>query len=48
MDELADGVTLRELGRWRFQGLRDPEELFQVDYGDLPFDFPPLRAAERA
>jgi class 3 adenylate cyclase len=48
MDELADGVTLRELGRWRFQGLRDPEELFQVDYGNLPFDFPPLRAAERA
>jgi len=44
MDELADGVTLRELGRWRFQGLREPEELFQVDDDE----FPPLRAAEPA
>lgn len=41
---MDDEVTLRELGRWRFQGLRDPEELFQVDLDD----FPPLRAGERA
>jgi len=41
---MDDSVTLRELGRWRFQGLRDPEDLFQVDLDD----FPPLRAAEPA
>lgn len=40
LEELADGVTLRALGSWRFQGLREPEELFQV--GDD--EFPALRA----
>jgi class 3 adenylate cyclase len=43
---LVDGVTLRSLGVWRFQGLRDPEELYQVDTADLLADYPPLRAAE--
>jgi class 3 adenylate cyclase len=46
LDALGDGVRLRSLGRWRFQGLREPEELFQVEAGDLELDFPPLRAAE--
>jgi class 3 adenylate cyclase len=43
---VLDGVTLRELGTWRFQGLRDPEALFQVEAADLLGRFPPLRAAE--
>ncbi|MGH3001155.1 MAG: DUF6582 domain-containing protein, partial [Gaiellaceae bacterium] len=48
LDEPADGVSLRSLGTWRFQGLREPEELFQVETDGLASDFPPLRAAERA
>ena len=43
---LADGIKLRSLGAWRFQGLRDPEELYQVESADLLATFPPLRAAE--
>lgn len=46
-DSLADGVRLRSLGGWRFQGLREPEELFQVDAPDLLATFPPPRAADR-
>ena len=48
VDSLVDGVRLRSLGSWRFQGLRDPEEIFQVETADLPVEFPPLRSAERA
>jgi class 3 adenylate cyclase len=46
LETLPAGVTLRELGRWRFQGLREPEELFQVEADGLLRDFPPLRAGE--
>jgi class 3 adenylate cyclase len=35
----------RSLGTWRFQGLSQALELFQVDAADLTSDFPPLRAA---
>ena len=44
-DALATGVKLRSLGGWRFQGLRDAEELFQVEVADLNRKFPPPRAA---
>ena len=44
---LADGVSLRRLGAWRFQGLREAEELYQVEAADLPADFPALRAGSR-
>jgi class 3 adenylate cyclase len=47
MDALAEGVSLRELGAWRFQGLRDPEELFQVVAAGLASNFPPPRSGER-
>jgi class 3 adenylate cyclase len=40
----AEGVKLRSLGSWRFQGLRDPHELFQVESAGLAAKFPPLRA----
>ena len=43
----TDDVTLRSLGRWRFQGLRDAEELYQVEVADLRAAYPPPRAAER-
>jgi class 3 adenylate cyclase len=42
---LADGVGLRGLGAWRFRGLRDPVDLFQVEAAGLISDFPPLRSA---
>jgi class 3 adenylate cyclase len=41
----GDGVTLRDLGSWRFRGLPEPVALFQVDVADLPAAFPPLRSA---
>ena len=48
LTSLADGVSLRSLGAWRFQGLREAEDLYQVEAADLPADFPPLRAVSRA
>jgi class 3 adenylate cyclase len=44
-DLLPDGVSLQRLGAWRFRGLPEPVELFQVEVADLPADFPPLRSA---
>lgn len=44
---LADGLRLRSLGSWRFQGLREPDELFQVEARGLAAKFPPLRAGVR-
>lgn len=46
LQQPIDGVQLRSLGSWRFQGLRDPQGLFQVEAGGLPAEFPPLRAGE--
>jgi class 3 adenylate cyclase len=43
-DALGDGISLRELGAWRFRGLPEPIKLFQVLAGGLPTDFPPLRS----
>jgi class 3 adenylate cyclase len=45
IDSLADGISLRDLGAWRFRGLPDPLDLFQVEAADLLADFPPLRSA---
>jgi class 3 adenylate cyclase len=44
-DSLVEGVTLRSLGAWRFQGLPKPTELFQVNADGLLSEFPPPRAA---
>jgi len=44
-ESLADGVSLRSLGAWRFRGLPEPVELYQMEAADLPADFPPLRSA---
>jgi class 3 adenylate cyclase len=44
-EELAEGLTLRDLGSFRFQGLREPVELYCVIAEDLPSEFPALRAA---
>ena len=42
---IPDGVSLRGLGAWRFRGIPDPVDLFEVDAPDLLSDFPPLRSA---
>jgi class 3 adenylate cyclase len=47
-DSLARGLRLRSLGSWRFQGLREPHELFQVEAHGLAARFPPLRAGVKA
>ena len=44
-ESLADGVSLRSLGAWRFRGLPEPIDIFQVEAADLIADFPPLRSA---
>jgi class 3 adenylate cyclase len=45
IDPLPEGVSLRRLGAFRFRGLPEPVELFQVEAPDLPKEFPPLRSA---
>ena len=45
LESLAEGVGLSSLGAWRFRGLPEPIDLFQVDTADLLADFPPLRSA---
>ena len=47
IDSLADGVSLEGLGSWRFRGLPEPIEIFQVDAPGLLDDFPPLRGVSR-
>ena len=42
---LAEGVSLRGLGAWRFRGLPEPLQLFQVDVAGLLAEFPPPRSA---
>jgi class 3 adenylate cyclase len=44
-ESLPDGIGMRSLGAWRFRGLPEPIEIFQVEAADLPADFPPLRSA---
>ena len=41
------GLRLRSLGAWRFRGLPEPVELFQVEAADLLADFPPLALGDR-
>jgi class 3 adenylate cyclase len=48
IDALPQGVSLRNLGGWRFRGLPQPIDLFQVDAADLLSDFPPPRSADPA
>ena len=44
-ESLPEEVSLRGLGAWRFRGLPEPLEIFQVDAPDLFDDHPPLRSA---
>ena len=47
IDSLADGVSLERLGSWRFRGLPEPIEIFQVDAPGLLDEFPALRGVSR-
>ncbi len=47
-DSLPAGVGLTDLGKWRFRGLPEPIEMFQVEAPGLDDEFPPLRSAEPA
>ncbi len=45
-DQLADGVTLRDLGKHRLKDLAQPEHIFQLVAPGLPADFPPLKTLD--
>ena len=45
LDQLPDGLALRELGSWRFRGLPEPVAIYQVEADGLLEEFPPLRSA---
>jgi class 3 adenylate cyclase len=45
LESLEEGISLRSLGAWRFRGLPEPVDLFQVEAADLLADFPSLRSA---
>ena len=47
IDSLADGVSLERLGSWRFRGLPEPIEIFQVKAPGLLDEFPALRGVSR-
>ena len=44
-DSLPEGVALSDLGAWRFRGLPEPVEIFEVEASDMMSGFPPLRSA---
>jgi class 3 adenylate cyclase len=44
-ESLPEEVGLSGLGAWRFRGLPEPVDLFQVESADLLADFPPPRSA---
>ncbi|MGH8972789.1 MAG: ATP-binding protein [Acidimicrobiia bacterium] len=47
VDQLRDGVFLRDLGVQHLRDLTRPERVWQLCAPRLPFDFPPLRSLDR-
>ena len=45
-DALISGLSLRDLGAHRLEGLPRPERVFQLVIPDLPADFPPLQSLD--
>jgi YVTN family beta-propeller protein len=45
-DDLADGVSIRDLGLYRLKDIDQPERLHQLDVEGLPSEFRPPRAAK--
>lgn len=48
VDDLGDGLSLRDLGEHRLKDLARPERLYQLDIAGLTGEFPPPRTLERA
>ena len=46
VDQLAPGITLRDLGSHRLKDLGRPERVWQLCHADLANDFPPLRSLD--
>src|SRR5947209_16825926 len=44
--DLADDVSLRDMGEHRLKDLGRPKRLFQLVISDLPADFPPLKTLD--
>ena len=44
LESLPDDVSLRPLGAWRFRGLPEPVDLYQLQATNLPANFPALRS----
>lgn len=42
---LAEDIGFRDLGQHRLRGFPRPDVLYQVEVGDLPSEFPPLRTS---
>jgi class 3 adenylate cyclase len=47
-DSLDEGINLRSLGSWRFDGLPEPIAVYQANEGGGSPKFPPLRSGARA
>ena len=45
--ELADGLSLRELGEFRLKDLARPEHLYQLVISGCAAEFPPIRSLDR-
>ena len=46
VNELPEGVTLRDLGEHRLKDLRQPKHLYQLDITGLPVEFPPIKSLD--
>ncbi len=46
--ELPDGFSLRDLGRYQLNGIREPQRVLQLNASDLPSGFPELKARNTA
>jgi predicted ATPase/class 3 adenylate cyclase len=47
VDDLPDGVSLRDLGEQRLKDLQRPEHVFQLVHSGLPADFPAIASLNR-
>ena len=45
--ELADGISLRDLGEFHLKDLAQPEHIYQLVISGCPADFPPVRSLDR-
>ena len=46
VDQLPEGVVLKDMGEHHLKGLLHPEHLYQILVPDLPAEFPPLKTGD--